>query len=323
VTDPALDIAFARLGKRLEVLLRVQQRATVRLVNGQWDVNTTPLTPPDAELGRVAEAVSKRGVGGFSLLGPSIPKDELQQLVRWLASGASGESTPHIERLEGPTPAPWVDTAPASPALSDTSREVMVRYADLVLELREWLETKKTSPQEPLPDVQPTLVALAKAMQTRATRFYGMIPAPDEAALHHQTNMTLLALGFGAELGLSLPRLEVLAMASFFADVGHLGQVATRLPFAQQADSPNAISWVCMALDQLDGVSRTDAGLLSSIVGLARAWETLTSGAPMRQPMTSAQALDELHERFRPELTPLFARFALRHGVRPIGRRWP
>jgi response regulator RpfG family c-di-GMP phosphodiesterase len=206
-----------------------------------------------------------------------------------------------------------------------------------------------------------TLDELAMASATRASRFLGLTPRAvgKEAVAFHHANVAALALGFGAELGLPLKRLQELAEYAYLHDVGlyelpeetllRSGELTAadkdvlqraRLasawyPFERLGANPRATAWATAVVEYgLDWGSkeeggkvtqRQEVGLMGCILSLAKTWDALTSKRSFREAMTTEAALATLttkvNHRFRPELLQLFVAFVQRHRVRQLPRR--
>ncbi|MFZ5442012.1 MAG: protein kinase domain-containing protein [Myxococcota bacterium] len=356
LSSSTFDVVFDRIAFRVEALLRGGTSSVT--TSGALMVNGTSVHDgaEDAAIDRALKAFQARSISSFTFSRrPS--RQELEHLARWLAAGgaAEGVDTPSISRALSTAvparPAPVVKT----PTLGDASREVMVRYVELVLAFRAWLSERKLNPQAAFPETRQTFVDLAAAVKTHEVRFLGLLPKSRnrDAELFHGANVLTMALVFGAELGLPSARLVDLASYAFFTDVGNLElkdetferagrlteedhrdvtlakQRSARFPFVKLGDSRMATAWATAVAEQeLDAAGRTAAqaqvGLLASIVALARAFESLTTATATREAMTPAAAAEVLTQkvahRFRPELLAPFTKFASKFGLRPLIR---
>jgi response regulator RpfG family c-di-GMP phosphodiesterase len=194
-------------------------------------------------------------------------------------------------------------------------------------------------------------------MQTRAVRFLGVAPrvTGTESVAWHHVNVTMLALGFGAELGLPLPQLQALAERAFLHDVGMYGvpeEVLLRtgrlspadneallaarrrsawFPFERLGPAQRAAAWASTAVEfgldwgEVDEAGRArqvhEIGLVGGIISLAKTYDALTSRRGYREAMTPAEALGAMqsrtYQRFRPDLLPLFITFLQRVTPKP------
>ena len=363
VDSATFDMAFARLGKCLAALLPAGTQAAVSClpvlaVNGQV-VNEGG---SDLPVNRAVKAFHSRGIAGFTFTRQPA-RAELEHLVRWLAAGAAAEGveTPSVTLSLAKPTAPRSAPMPLPvPLMSDFSREAMTRAVELVLGLRGWLSQRKLNPRAELPNLTPLFSDLAAAVSSRSVRFAGLTPhgRDRDAELFHAVNVMMLSVLFGAELNLQQQQLVDLATWAFFCDAGNFElkdeiferagplseadqqevaaakRSSARLPFTRLGDKPGAVAWATVVLEQeVEWGSRetpgglgehAKVGLISSVVALARAFETLTSATASRPAMTHAEALEVLTQkvphRFRPELLSLFTRFARRLSTRPLGR---
>ncbi len=357
------ELPLARLRWRLEAILQREKRAEV-VVSGTlltFNGGFIARGNEDAAVALAAGGLARRGIQGFSFSNPTVNSEALQHLVRWLAEGnkAEGVITSGITRRHT-SGEPDLPGRPAveEPETRDPSRDAMVHYVDLIFAMRGWLTERARQPMLPVPDLRGTLHELAGLMRTRSVRFLGSTPyaVGRDAVLFHFANVTLISLGFAAELGLSRARMCELAEHAFFHDFGMLyvpeetltraGELeaedkralgearnaSTRFPFTRMGDAPGAVSWSAVVIEHgldwgaksSDGTVKQQAevGLVGSIVTLAKMYDALTSRRSFRPPMTSAEALEVLltkaNHRFRPELLPLFARYVQRVTERPL-----
>ena len=361
VGSASFDIAFARIASRQAALLTGESQAIITC-NPTLMVNGLPVNEgDDPAIDRVHAALRSRSVASFTFLRHA-PRADLEQLVRWLAAGPTSEAmeTPSIARVLSAQSTPRAGLSPITvPKLGDVSRETMIRYVDLIVAFRGWLEERKLKPLAGMPEVRQTFHELAALVSSRAVRILGLTPRERnrDAELFHSANVMTLALAFGAELSLPPSRLVELASYAFFADVGTLGlkdetfarmerlteedqyevsaarRWSLRLPFVQRGDQPSAVAWATAVLEQdLDWASPeqpgklgADAavGLMGSLVALARAYEALTTATAHREAFSRDATLDLLAtkgaHRFRPELLTLFVRFIQRQSARPLG----
>jgi hypothetical protein len=362
VTAPALAIAFHRLRVRLGLLLRQVPRFEVAVSGRTVTFNGAPVLEgqPDIPMEQLAATMARDGITGFAF-DSHVKVEELRELVRWLAEGpaARGVYTPNIRRGRA-SPHPEQPTRPVTrpPVLVDPSREAMIRYVDLVLELREYLTTVTAAPTARPGDLQRLLDELAMAMETRAYRFLGLTPREvgrDSVAFHH-ANVAILALGFAAELRLPRARLLELAEVACLHDLGmfllpervvlnsgelsHADKEAllkARLasawfPFERLDTGARAARWAAAVMEYgldwgavEDGdrlVQRQEVGLIGGILALAKSYDALTSRRSFREAAPPEAAPEQLttraRHRFRPDLLPLFAAWVRRHWVRVL-----
>lgn len=357
----SFDVAFLRLGKHLAHLLPAGTQAVVSCAPTLSVDGQVLQSGADPEAEKLAKVLQGRGIAGFTFTRQPA-RAELEGLVRWLAAGsaAEGVETPSITLLSANQTPPRPAAVPlVPPAMTDFSREALVRYVELVLGYRSWLSERKLNPRAEMPAVGQLFQDLAAAVSSRAVRFLGLMPRgrKRDAELYRAANVLTLSLVFGAELGLQHQQLVELASAAFFADVGTLdikdeilervGQLteadqqevavarrwSARFPFVRFGDKPGAVALASAVLEQeVDWSSRersggtganATVGLTGSLVALARAFETLTTATATRKAMTREEAAEVITQkaahRFRPELLPLFAKFLQRVSLRPLG----
>ena len=329
--------------------------------NKQVLLNGAPVQDGDADaaMAHLALMCARYQVGGFTVA-TLVSDGELRELVRWFAEGpcAAGVNTPNIQRqVLGAAPPPRPVTP--APAFADPSREAMTRYVDLLFALKEFLAVQRDNPTLRPGDAQRTLDELAFAMQTRAVRFMGLTPrsvSRDSVAFHH-ANVTVLALGFAAELGVPLARLRELAEVAFFHDVGMYelsedtltrsgeltaadkeAMLAARrasawFPFERLGADRRAVAWATAIVEHgLDWgakdeagrvVQRAEIGVVGGILSLAKTYDALTSRRSFRTALSPDAALEvmttKVGYRFRPDLLPAFAAFVKRHRARALG----
>ncbi|MDP2276146.1 MAG: protein kinase [Archangium sp.] len=351
VDSATFDVAFARMSKCLATLLPAGTQAVVNCTTGLTVNGELVHEGSDPSVDRVVKAFQTRGIGGFTFTRQPA-RAELEHLVRWLAAGAAAESveTPSITLLSTVPSTPKPPPPPVRvAAMTDFSREAMIRYVELVLSFRSWLSARKTNPRAEMPVVTQLFHDLAAAASSRALRFAGLTPRgrKREAELFHSANVLTLSLLFGGELGLQQPQLVELATAAFFSDVGNLElkdetlervgpltdadhqdittarRWSARFPFVRFGDKPQAVAWASVVLEQETEPGSTGAqGLTASVVALARAYETLTSPTASREAMGRDEAIEVLTQkaahRFRPELLPLFRSFLQRLSTRQL-----
>lgn len=345
VRHAAYETALQRLRARLDTILRKDRRAAFAVSGRQVTFNGFPVQvgENDAEMQKVCALFTRIGIGSFTFNGATVSVEELQQLVRWLAEGATVEGvvTPTIQRVHV-TGAPDRPAKPtvATPPTTDPSKDAMVRAVDLVFALRRHLTEQKAQPSASLPEFRQPLHELAGLYQTRAVRFHGVTPAAldrDSVVFHH-VNVVLLSLAFGAELGLPRQRLNDLAEFAFGNDVGmfdlpeetltRVGELTAEdkrallqarrtsgwFPFLRRGDAPSAVDWASVVVEHgLDwgakdaaGVvtERTEIGLLGTIVSLAKLYDALTSKRAFRAALTPEQAIDTMANKVNHRFRP-------------------
>ncbi|MFO0594898.1 MAG: protein kinase [Myxococcaceae bacterium] len=355
----AFDVAFTRVAKSLAALLPAGSQGAVTC-GAELTVNDQSVAEgADAAVVRALKAFQSRQVLSFTFTRQP-PRAELEHLVRWLAAGPNAEG---IETSSIVLQSATVSRSRPAPdpvrvaAMADFSREAMIRYVDLVLAWRAYLNERRANPKAEPPDTRTFFTELAVAAESRAVRFLGLSPRERnrDSELLHAANTMMLAVLFGAELGLVEQQLIDLASVAFFTDVGNfdLGddlfqragrlteadqqavvaarKASARYPFFKLGDKAQAASWAAVVAEQdLDWGAkdrpggtgpRAAVGLVGSLVALARAFEMLTTATGTREAMTRDQVIEVLStrvpHRFRPELLGLFVRFLQRLSLRP------
>jgi putative nucleotidyltransferase with HDIG domain len=180
------------------------------------------------------------------------------------------------------------------------------------------------------------------------------VDAKDPYTAGHSQRVEAIAVAVGRELGLPPDRLDVLRLAALFHDIGKLAVPDAILlkPAPLTADEYAVIKRhaadgadIVAKLGRLretvplirhhherwdgagypDGLAADEIPLEACVVGLADAWDAMTTDRPYHRALTTDEAAHELRQgrgsQFAPAVVDAFFR-ALRHGVgeRPLPR---
>ena len=259
-------------------------------------------TPSPQGHEELAQLFQAHGVGGFVVPDPT-SLGELARLFRVFAADRRGEPVPSDGlagfKLDAVRLRPWnrvqeegLAAARAGPAAAagtregGRTREAVAAYARTIL----WVDHQLKRLREGAPDESfATATRVAQDLVEVSARPGGellplLVNGEDDRALaHHLVNTAVIAVGFGAELGLSRAQLRELAAAALFGEM----QLA-RLP---------PVVWLPADPDKLPSVDQNQRS--AAWQGAAR--QALAKGGGARLNQIRALSAIEMHEPYAAE----------------------
>jgi HD-GYP domain-containing protein (c-di-GMP phosphodiesterase class II) len=304
----------------------------------QFDAMNLPLvTAVRAEL-------RKRGILGFQAVAAP-PRTDLRGLVRLLSPkgpprpGARGDPAHPFGALRLKTN----EQGPGEDVAADRSARLVAAYAHAVFFVDHTIQQLRVAgeliPLWAASRVVQDLVDMHRLMPRRFLQLARTKVDSDEYWGYHAANVAVLAISFGARLGLPKSRRHDLGMAALFHDVGMAaipaalldkqGRLDARAQTALKASPlfaarailrdrevhPAALERALAAYEcHLDlitpaGEPLPEIGLAGRILSICESYDALTTDRPFRRAKTHAQALrvmtTEQIFRFDPELIDL------------------
>jgi hypothetical protein len=307
----------------------------------QFDAANLPL------VNAVRAEMRKRGIAGFQAAA-SPPRNDLRALVRLLSPrgaprpGARGDPAHPFGALRLKT----AEEGAGEDAAADRSARLVAAYAHAVFFVDHTIQQLRVAgeliPLWAASRVVQDLVDLQRLMPRRFLQLARTKVDTGEYWGYHAANVAVLAISFGARLGLPKGRRHDLGMAALFHDVGiaaipkalldKQGRLDARAQTALKASPlfaarailrdrevhPAALERALAAYEcHLDlvtpaGEPLPEIGLLGRILSICESYDALTTDRPFRRAKTHEQALrvmtTEQVFRFDPELIDLLPR---------------
>ena len=303
----------------------------------RFDAMTLPL------IGHVRTELRGRGIHGIKSLAMP-PRGDLKLLTRIFAGGVKqagprGDSKRPFATLRCTV----LGSAPESDASADRSARLVAAYAHAVCFVDHTIQQLRVAgeliPLWAASRVVQDLVDMQRAMPRRFLQLARTKAESDDYWGFHAANVAVLAISFGARLGLAKRRRHDLGMAALFHDVGmaaipaalleRQGKLDARAQSALKASPlfaarailrdrevhPDALeralaAYEChLELIPRDGEALHEIGLAGRILSICESYDALTTQRPFRPARTHLEALHVMTTeevfRYDPELIDL------------------
>jgi hypothetical protein len=350
---PGWAVPLQALAEGLNELLAEEGRFELTADRGLVAINREPvrLDVGTRQLAELAErALHQRGLGGFrARLAP--PRDELRELVRLFGPG--GFETPD-ERGDPARPLKVVELLPREAGKAqvpehEVPERLVQAYAHAAFFVDRTITLLRNGGQSLPSRAASQVVADLVELQRQAPRPFLQLARCKPPQLdywgQHAANVALLAITFGARLGLDRSRRHDLGMAALLHDVGvaalppallDKGEKLSEREMMAVRQSPlfaaravlrdrevhtaaleRAMAAYECHLDLVPAPGETlpEVGLAGRVVALCEAWDALTSDRPHRAARSPEEALrvlrTELVFRFDPLLLDLLPRVVM------------